>query len=567
MQGDLTDNEQLRSELNKLRRKIIDLEILDAEHMRMAGEALQESEKRLHHLEKNARLLRQEINKRLQVEEELEKERRRLFSVLDGLPAQVYLIAPDYTFHFSNRFFQERFGNPESRYCYQVFHGLDQPCETCTTFKPEGLIECEQGEWSYPDGYTYMVYDYPFLDVDGSKMLLAFGFDITERKKAEADLVLSEERFSKAFNSSPMAMTITSLEDGEFINVNDSFCRLALFDREELIGQHSLDIGFWANPTDRFRIKKMILNNESIREMEVPFRRKNGELGLGLYTAERFDISDQLCILSILTDITERKAIEIEMMRLDRLGLVGEMAASIGHEIRNPMTTVRGFLQMLRQKDNHANEQEFFDLMIDELDRANSIISEFLSLARNKIVQLEPVSLTSLLANIISLVQVNALMQGQSIILAMEPVPELLLDEKEIRQLVINLVHNALEAQTAGKVVTIRTTSENGCVVLAVEDQGSGIEPELLGNLGTPFFTTKDQGTGLGLAVCYGIASRHQAKIDIETSPRGTTFLVRFPIDKLSTSPGTGNSCDQQVPNGIGAVSLQPQSSGGRSSV
>ncbi|NMC27263.1 MAG: PAS domain S-box protein, partial [Syntrophomonadaceae bacterium] len=331
MQEENSRLEQLQAEVRALKQRIVELELLDAEHMRIGREALLESEKRLQNLAENARRLQMEINKRRKAEEELEAERLRLFSVLDGLPAQVYLIAPDYTFHFSNRFFQERFGDPGSRKCFEVFHGRTDPCENCQTFKPGGLIACEQGEWSYPDGYTYMVYDYPFVDVDGSRLLLAFGFDITERKKIEADLTLSEERFSKAFNSSPLAMTITSLEDGEYINVNDSFCRIAEYEREEILGRTSQDIGFWGNPEDRQVITDMIINKRPIREVEMPFRRKSGDIGLGLYTAESFDIKGQPCILSILTDITERKELEIEMMRLDRLGLVGEMAASIGH--------------------------------------------------------------------------------------------------------------------------------------------------------------------------------------------------------------------------------------------
>jgi len=526
--------EQLQAELSTLKQKIVEMELLDAEHIYISREALLESEKRLHNLAENARQLHMEISKRQRAEEELEAERLRLFSVLDGLPAQVYLIAPDYTFHFSNRFFQERFGDPGNRLCYDVFHGRTQPCQHCQTFKPGGLIACEQGEWSYPDGHTYMVYDYPFVDVDGSRLLLAFGFDITERKKIEADLTLSEERFSKAFNSSPLAMTITSLEEGEYINVNDSFCRIAQYEREEILGRTSLDIGFWGSQVDRQVITNMIIKKQPIREVEIPFRRKSGEMGLGLYTAESLDIKGQPCILSILTDITERKELEVEMMRLDRLGLVGEMAASIGHEIRNPMTTVRGFLQMLMENKRYAAEKEYFELMIEELDRANSIISEFLSLAKNKIVELEAVNLTNILYSIISLVQVNALMQGQSIILDLEPVPDLLLDEKEIRQLVINLVYNAVEAQSAGKMATIRTYVEGDTAVLTVMDQGTGMDHDVLEKIGTPFFTTKAQGTGLGLAVCYGIAARHHAKIDVETSPQGTTFIVRFPISKLS---------------------------------
>lgn len=531
MNDEAKTKEQLIEELKILRKRNIDLELLDAEHTRAARELLLESERKVKRIAEVVLELQNEITKRQQVEEELEKERRRLFSVLDGLPAQVYLIAPDYSFRFSNRFFQEHFGNPEGSPCYTVFHGRTEPCLNCETFIPGQPICFARGEWSYPNGYKYEVYDYPFIDVDGSEMLLSFGFDITVRKKMEEELKLSEERFSKAFNASPIAMTISTMETGEFIHVNDSFYRISKYERQDIVGKSSLELGFWVDPRDYYQIKQMIMQKQPIREMEVYFRRKTGEEGLALFTAERLDINGEACTLGIMTDITERREMEIEMIRLDRLGLVGEMAASIGHEIRNPMTTVRGFLQILKENPLYIREQEYFDLMIEELDRANAIITEFLSLAKNKMVELKPLNMKSILANILPLIQANAIAQDQNIKLDMHEVPDLLMDEKEIRQLILNLVYNALEASSANRNVTIRTYRENDCVVLAIKDQGTGIEHDLLEKLGTPFFTTKDQGTGLGLAVCYGIASRHQAKIEIETGSDGTTFFVRFPIN------------------------------------
>jgi signal transduction histidine kinase len=212
--------------------------------------------------------------------------------------------------------------------------------------------------------------------------------------------------------------------------------------------------------------------------------------------------------------------------RIDRLNLVGEMAASIGHEIRNPMTSVRGFLQMF--EDKYTEDKEYLNLMIEELDRANIIIAEFLSLARNKIVEVKSTNLNTIIIIILPLLQANAMVQEKSITIETEDIPDLLLDGKEIRQLIYNLVRNGLESMPPGGNVTIRTFMEDGNVVLSIQDQGHGIDCEILERLGTPFFTTKEQGTGLGLAVCYGIAARHNAKIDIESSSTGTTFYVRF---------------------------------------
>lgn len=355
----------------------------------------------------------------------------------------------------------------------------------------------------------------------------------TEHKRMEEALRLSEERFSKAFNASPSTMAITSLKDGRFIDVNDNFCRVVGYTREEIIGQTSLEIGFWLDRTDRDLILQSIKNNNPVQDMEVIFRKRKVEHRQGLYSAEEVDINGEPCILSIITDITELRKMEIEITRLDRLNLVGEMAASIGHEIRNPMTTVRGFLQILRENKDYHKEMKYFELMIEEVDRANAIITQFLSLAKDKLIEPKPLNLNDLMRKLEPLIQVKAVSQEQSIKLELNELPDLILDSEEIRQLIFNFVDNGLESMPSGGEVTIRTFVENGCVVLAIQDHGQGIAPQLLDKLGTPFFTTKEHGTGLGLAVCYRIAARYNAKIDIETSSSGTAFYVRFPIPAI----------------------------------
>lgn len=271
-------------------------------------------------------------------------------------------------------------------------------------------------------------------------------------------------------------------------------------------------------------------NNASIKiEKEVNYNNKGLRTILIIFK-RILDISEQFKgTVIIFTDITERKQMEAAMSRLDQLNLVGQMAASLGHEIRNPMTTVRGFLQILKDRNEYVQDSDAFELMIEELDRANAIITEFLSLAKNKMVELKPVNLNSIIRKILPLVYANAMAQEKSIKVETEDIPDLLLDEKEIRQLILNLVRNGMESMSAGGDVTIRTFTENGKVVLSIQDQGHGIKSEVLQRLGTPFFTTKEDGTGLGLAVCYGIAVRHNASIDIKTNESGTNFLVSFP--------------------------------------
>jgi PAS domain S-box-containing protein len=229
-------------------------------------------------------------------------------------------------------------------------------------------------------------------------------------------------------------------------------------------------------------------------------------------------------------DITTHKHMATEMARLDRLNLVGEMAASIGHEVRNPMTTVRGFLQMMLLKTEYKKHTEFFHIMIEELDRANSILSEFLSLAKDKSVQLNELNINTIVTTLMPLMQANGIVDNKYIHSELAPIPNLLLDEKEIRQLILNLVNNGLDAMDPGRNIYIKTFTYDNTVVLAVQDEGHGITAKVMKKIGTPFFTTKENGTGLGLAVCYSIANRHNATIQPITGPRGTTFYVLFQI-------------------------------------
>jgi len=219
-----------------------------------------------------------------------------------------------------------------------------------------------------------------------------------------------------------------------------------------------------------------------------------------------------------------------DVARLDRLRLVGEMAASIGHEVRNPLTTVKGYLQLFSRRTEFLSSTNQFQLMIDELDRANGIISEFLSLAHNKVVEMKNTNLNAVIRALQPLIQSDALIRGILVDIRLKDLPDTLLDENEVRQLILNITRNGLEAMTSGGCLTITTDLDAQGVILSIADQGKGIDPSLMPKLGTPFFTTKETGTGLGLAVCYSIAHRHKAEIDFVTGSGGTTFIIRFPL-------------------------------------
>jgi signal transduction histidine kinase len=233
-------------------------------------------------------------------------------------------------------------------------------------------------------------------------------------------------------------------------------------------------------------------------------------------------------ILVVTHDLTLQKQLQNELLRLDRLNVIGEIAASIGHELRNPLTTVRGYLQFFTMKEKFVEYSGQFNTMIEELDRANSIITEFLSLSKNKAVNMEYCNLNDNINALIPLLQADAAHSKHNIQFELGDIPVINIDKKEIRQVLLNLVRNAVEATPSGGTITIKTEYVNQQVVLSVQDTGPGIPKDIIYKLGTPFITTKDTGTGLGLSVCYRIADRHNAKLEVETSSSGTTFFMKF---------------------------------------
>lgn len=233
-------------------------------------------------------------------------------------------------------------------------------------------------------------------------------------------------------------------------------------------------------------------------------------------------------IQGIIRDITSRKDLENVAAQFDRMNMVGNMAATVAHEIRNPMTTVLGYIQWLGRKEKYKGDKDKFKIMVDELYRANEIIREYLSLSNQKLVDLKKTSLNKILNSLYPLLEADANSSRVKIKLEIEDIPELLLDANEIRQLVLNMVRNGVEAMPKGGELTLGTKVENNEVILFISDQGTGIDEAVLEKLGTPFFTTKANGTGLGLSICYQIVNRHNANIKINSSRAGTTFMIHF---------------------------------------
>jgi two-component system, sporulation sensor kinase E len=237
----------------------------------------------------------------------------------------------------------------------------------------------------------------------------------------------------------------------------------------------------------------------------------------------------------VIQDITELERLRSELGNMERLRLVGQMAASITHEIRNPMAVVRGFLQLMHEKSPGSLDR-YYLIIMEELDRANGIINDFLSLAQNRVSEKEDCNLHKIIHELSPLLWADANLRGQSIELELaENMPELRLNAKEIKQLILNLARNGMEAMEDKGQLTLQTRISQEIVELMVKDTGPGITQSEIDKLFVPFFTTKDQGTGLGLVLCLSIVQRHQGKISVHSEVGiGTTFTVKIPRDRVS---------------------------------
>jgi PAS domain S-box-containing protein len=324
-------------------------------------------------------------------------------------------------------------------------------------------------------------------------------------------------------------MSITNFSDSLIVDVNQRWLDMTGYAHEDVVGKLQEGLSIWAEQQHQQAIELVKNGYGSVTNLETVFRNKEGEERDVLWSGEIITFHGEPCLLGAAIDITERKKYEKEMTRLDRLNLMGEIAGGIVHEIRNPMTVVRGYLQMLQLKEEFASQYKRFETMIGEIDRANAIITEFLSLAKDKPEEMKSQNINSIVTALVPLIEADAAKSQAAVSVDLADVPDVNLDEKEIRQVVLNLVRNGVEAMPQNGELTIKTYRKKDRVVLSIKDRGNGIPPEVLEKLGMPFFTTKETGTGLGLSICYRIVENHNAKIEIETGESGTTFMVSFP--------------------------------------
>jgi len=223
-----------------------------------------------------------------------------------------------------------------------------------------------------------------------------------------------------------------------------------------------------------------------------------------------------------------------ELRQKEKLAVIGQMAAAIGHEIRNPLSSLKGFTQL--QQERYPNTNDFYPIMIQEIDRINSIVNDLMYLGKPRSIQFEKASIEEIIAYTLSITQQQAESQKVTVETIMEgPLPPLDCDEKQLKQVFINLIKNAIESMLEGGRVkiSVKVLGKNKMSV-SIQDEGNGIADEDILNLGEPFFTTKKDGTGLGLMVTNQIIKDHQGEMKIESIiDKGTKVNVTLPIVQI----------------------------------
>lgn len=242
-------------------------------------------------------------------------------------------------------------------------------------------------------------------------------------------------------------------------------------------------------------------------------------------------------------DETEVKEMRQHLTQVDKFASVGQLAAGLAHEIRNPMTSLKGFTQMLLQQGRNESDKEMYQIMIDDLDRINNLITEYLQLARPSVPHLSVCNLMELLERVLFLLYSEAALKEVRLAAELGSYNALVYgDSNQLKQVFLNVIRNALEASRPKSAITVSISGWGDFFEVKVTDEGSGIAPEIKSKIFDPFFTTKETGTGLGLSISSQIIKAYGGEINFTENPSGVgvTCSVRLPAARLLSKAQLG---------------------------
>ena len=387
--------------------------------------------------------------------------------------------------------------------------------------------------------------------------------DITAQIRSEQARRQADDRFKKAFISSPEGITISSLDEGRYIEVNDAFVEWSGYQRSELIGRTSRELNIWVDPGERVELLRKLNSRRLVREQEMTFRTKAGRRAEVIVSADVIEFGDQTCLLAITRDVTKHKRLEAELQQAKKMEAIGNLAGGIAHDFNNLLGVILGYGEMMLEK---LNPDDPFRKPLEGIkkagDHAAALTSQLLAFSRKQIVQPQLIDLNTAVEEVRWLLE---RLIGDDVHLVTNlqaSLTKVMADPHQIEQVLMNLCVNARDAMPDGGTLTIDTrnidldgdyteqnpgASPGAYVEITVADTGVGIEEAVKSRLFEPFFTTKspDKGTGLGLATVYGIVKQAGGWIQVSSAPgKGARFAIFLP--QVTSVPEAGEPREEK---------------------
>lgn len=355
--------------------------------------------------------------------------------------------------------------------------------------------------------------------------------DITERKQVENALKLSESNYRLITENMLDLLGIWDL-DGRIIYASPSHEVILGLSPKVYYGALAFDL---VHPDDSFQVQEQFLHLVSTKTpFQIEFRSENAQ-GEWIYIEVQgtpvIGENDEVeHVVVVGRDISERREVDEYLCKAEKLSIVGQLAAGVAHEIRNPLTSIKGFLQIMQKEMAKPN---FTGIMLSEIESIEKIIREFLSLAKPQARKLSPTDIHTLLLHVVTLIHAHATLNNVEIVQETESeLPLIHCDDHQIKQVFINILQNAVDAMSGGGVIKIQTMRYGSDdIMFRFIDQGCGISEDRIKNICEPFYSTKEKGTGLGLMISHKIIQEHGGTINIEsTVNQGTIVDVILPI-------------------------------------
>ena len=369
--------------------------------------------------------------------------------------------------------------------------------------------------------------------------------DARRNARTEEQLRNSEDKFAKAFHASPLAMSISTREEGRYIDVNDAFLEMLGFERRHVIGRTAADLDFWAEPGGRAQMLSELAEGRPVKLMPAKFRNSSGEPLEGTVSAEIIELDGIPCVLAITQDVTETRQLERQLRQAQKMEAVGQMVSGIAHDFNNMLSVIMGYSDLALQNKDATNPDCNNLVQIKKAaERAASLIRQLLGFSRERGFCSRVLDLN---ATVTGLNQMLDRTLGEHIQLSFRPSSAPVYVEADlgqIEQVVMNLILNARDAMPKGGHIRVETglvdvqqayvdggmtLSPGHYATLSVSDDGCGMDKGTVDKIFEPFFTTKTTGTGLGLATVRDIVRRCGGQISVHSRPgQGTTFCLYF---------------------------------------